>query len=120
MTLKRGLYDIIVTDTIAQSVTSSAPDLAELVPLGTDDAAERIVDVLGRQLRAILDEVGGEDEERTIAQLALVNDLLRKVRDDYPRSRESVDRIVQPGQALRAIHGPGVAAPSAPEIGLSV
>ena len=119
MSLKRGLYDLLTTDAVARSIGSSDPDLAELTPLSADESTDRVVDALGRQLRAILDDIAGDVSDRQLAQLALVNSLLRSVREYHPRAAETVDPIEEPAQVLRAIYGPGTSAPSAPHTGLS-
>ena len=119
MPLKRGLYDLIVTEALARSVADSRPDLAELAPLSNEETVERIVDALSRQLRLILDDVGGEANERPVTQLALVNSLLTKIREDDRVPFENAQKLDPPGRVLRAIHGPGVSAPIAPDTGLS-
>jgi DNA or RNA helicases of superfamily II len=119
MTLKRGLYELLTTDGIARSLAESSHDLAELTPLSVDETTDRVVDGLSRQLRAILDDITGHRDDRQLAQLALVNSLLRKVRQDHPRSAEAVDLIQAPAEVLRAIHAPGTASPFAPQTGLS-
>ena len=120
MTLKRGLYELIVTGVVARSIVESQPDHAELSTLTTEATSERIVDFLARQLRAVLDEIDGAEDKRLLAQLALVNDLLRKVRDDLPATIENLHALETPGRVLRAIHSAGVPAPVAPDTGLSV
>ncbi|MEP6619998.1 MAG: DUF3427 domain-containing protein [bacterium] len=119
MPLKRGLYDLIATDAIARATIDSHPDLAALSEVAPEESAERLVDVLARQLRTILDDLAGDARERQLAQLTFVNDLLRRVRDEYTAASEHPDQLESPGRILRAIHAPGTPAPTPPETGLS-
>lgn len=119
MSLQRGLYDLITTDGIARAIALSTHELAKLTPLTLDETTERIVDGLSRQLRAILDDITGDADDRQRAQLALIDSLLRQVRDEYPRAAGAIDLIEAPGQILRAIYRAGTTAPTAPQTGLS-
>ena len=117
MALKRGLYDLVVDDSLARSIDASAPDVADVSAVGVDVLAERILDSLSRQLRASLDEIPGDNAERAHAQLSFVNDLLR-----HARAITAVDvgeGFKEPARVLHAIHAFGVSPPVAPEIGLS-
>lgn len=121
-----GLYDLLLTEGLARS-------LAELEPGSTDvhalhgEAAERLVEAMSRQLRAVLDDLAGDDAERAAGQLKLVNQLLVSLRqrlagnDDAHPSRaaaEAVDLISPPLRVLRAVRRDRQF-PVAPEIGLA-
>lgn len=119
MTRPRGLYDLVLTEAVARSLDGLAPDVPDVRDLSDDEAPERFIEVLGVQLRRILDELSDTDSERARAQLALVNDLLRQLRDDHSFAHELIDPIATPTQILRAIHGSGEAAPESPDTGLA-
>lgn len=118
MTLKRGLYDLLSTESVARSIASSANDTAAITAPSVDETSGRVADGVSRQLRAILDEITGERDAKHLAQLDLVNSLLRRVREDYPRLAEGVDQFEAPAQVLRAIYAAGANPPIAPQTGL--
>jgi len=119
MSLSRGLYDLVLTDAVTRALGEIAPDVPDIRDLDEAETPGRLVEVLGQQLRRILDHLDGEDSERARAQLALVNDLLRRIRTDRPSARDIVDAVATPPRVLRAVHGPGETAPAAPETGLA-
>jgi plasmid stabilization system protein ParE len=93
MTLSRGLYDLVLTEAVARSLEEIAPDVPHLGDFDNADAAERLIEVLGRQLRHILDHLDGGDEGRAQAQLALVNALLAQLRADRHEAEDLVDLV---------------------------
>ncbi|MEO8336070.1 MAG: DUF3427 domain-containing protein [bacterium] len=107
-----------MTNAVARSIEASRPDVADLVPLSSEETVERVVDALARQLRMLLDDIGGA-EDRTLVQLAFVNTLLAKMRGESKESGEVLEEVATPGRVLRSIHGPGASAPLAPDTGLS-
>src|SRR5690606_13072958 len=72
-----------------------------------------------RQLRVALEQVDAADGEQPRAQLALINGMLARLREEIGADRTSVDPIVEPAQVLRAIHPAGQEAPLAPDTGLA-
>jgi len=83
-----------------------------------------LADALSRQLAAILDDVTGDDADKTHRQLELVNALLvllrqRLAADGRPEtSAEIIDLVSTPLRLLKAVQREGQFA-AAPEIGLA-
>jgi superfamily II DNA or RNA helicase/HKD family nuclease len=119
MTFPRGLYDLVLTEAVARSLENLAPDVPALRDLDTEEVTERLIDVLGRELRGILDHLDGGHEEEARAQLELVNGLLAQLRADRRSSEELVELVETPPRILQSIRGPGESAPIAPETGLA-
>ena len=117
MQLPDGLYDKLVTESVAQLIAGLRdPSCRTLSVLPSEEVSERITDALGRQLTHLLDELDGNGAEKAKRQLALVNALLVHLRQ---QAAGSVDPLVEPPQILRAIHSIG-AAPEVPETGLAI
>ena len=72
MTLPDGLYDLLVTEGLASRLDLERSDVFAL----KGGAAELLADAMARQLAAILDDVAGDDNEKALRQLELVNALL--------------------------------------------
>jgi superfamily II DNA or RNA helicase/HKD family nuclease len=115
-----GLYDLLITERLAAQLDLAAADVRAL----TADAAEVFADVLGRQLGAILEDVAGEDGERSQRQLELVNALLVALRarltldGQFSPLANIVDLVAQPPRLLKAVQSDRQF-PESPEIGLS-
>src|SRR5690349_17146351 len=62
MTLPRGLYDLVLTETVARSLDAIPPDIADLREVDRAEFADRLVESLGRQLRKILDELDDDGD----------------------------------------------------------
>ena len=117
MQLPDGLYDKLVTESVAQLIAGLRdPSCRTLSALPSEEVSERITDALGRQLTHLLDELDGNGAEKAKRQLALVNALLVHLRQ---QAAGSVDPLVEPPQILRAIHSIGTA-PEVPETGLAI
>jgi len=90
-------------------------------------AAEFLTDVITRQLSTILDDVSGEEPEKTKRQLELVNGLLVLLRQrltgndarEAAAADEVVDLVAPPFRVLRAVQR-DQQFPVPPEIGLGV
>lgn len=115
-----GLYDLLITERLAAQLDLVAADVRPL----TEDAAEMLADVLGRQLGAILEDFTGEVGERSQRQLELVNALLVALRERLTRDgqvsplAEIVDLVAQPPRLLRAVQSDRQF-PESPDTGLS-
>ena len=117
MQLPDGLYDKLVTESVAQLIAGLRdPSCRTLSALPSEEVSERITDALGRQVTHLLDELDGNGAEKAKRQLALVNALLVHLRQ---QAAGSVDPLVEPPQILRAIHSIGTA-PEVPETGLAI
>lgn len=127
MGLDEGLYDLLLTERLADSLARLAEDRVDVQAV-TGGAGDYLMDVVVRQLSTILSEVDGDPGERSTQQLALVNDLLvwlrerlsaRSDRRRIPIADRQVDPIAPPLRVLKAI-GRVRPFPLAPETGLSV
>ena len=83
MTLPDGLYDLLLTEGLARSLAALDPANAEVMAL-KGSAAEFLAEVLTRQLGAILDDLAGDDADKPLRQLELVNDVLVMLRQPPP------------------------------------
>jgi len=118
MQLPDGLYDRLVTETVAELIASLRdPSCRTLSALPPEEVSERVTDALAKQLTLLLDQLGGDGAEKAKRQVSLVNALLVHVRQHT--AADSVDALVDPPQILRAIHNSG-APPEFPETGLAV
>jgi hypothetical protein len=94
-----GLYDEVVSNALWGTLSNTTNEHERTVePLLVEDVSERLADVLVRQLVRILDDLGGDGQEKARQQLELVNSILtimkslsspRKMKDTV---REAVER----------------------------
>ena len=120
MQLPNGLYDKLVTKSVAQLIAGlREPTCQTLLSLAPEEAAERIADALAKQLTVLLDELDGDGAEKAKRQLDLVNALLAHLRQQSTAASGFVDDLVNPPQVLRAVHRSGVV-PEIPETGLAI
>ncbi len=127
MALSDGLYDQLLTESLARSLAALDPGSAEVLSL-KGGASELLVDVLTRQLGFILEDLAGDDSDTPKRQLALVNELLVMLRGRLaaargastpPESAEVIDLVADPLRVLRAVQRDQQFR-AAPEIGLAV
>lgn len=126
MTLPRGLYDLLVTESLERLLTGDDSARHHIESL-RNDAANYLADALVRQLAAVLEDLPETSEERADAvhrQLALVNDLLVSLRQRLnggngtnEHNATSIDPIAPPARVLRAVHQE-LAIPTTPQLGL--
>ncbi|MBI4622740.1 MAG: DUF3427 domain-containing protein [Verrucomicrobia bacterium] len=118
MQLPDGLYDKLVTESVAQVIAGLRDQTCRtLSPLPPEEASERFAEALARQLTLLLDELDGDGAVKAKRQLALVNALLVHLRQQAATG--SVDPLAEPAQILRAVHNIG-SAPELPETGLAI
>lgn len=126
MALSDGLYDQLLTESLARSLAALDPGSTEVLSL-KGGASELLVDVLARQLGAILDDLTGDDSDTPKRQLELVNDLLVMLRRRLAAadgastpagSAEVIDLVADPLRVLRAVQRDQQFG-AAPEIGLA-
>ena len=118
MQLPDGLYDKLVTETVAQLIAGLRdPSCRTLSVLPPEEASERVTEALAKQLTLLLDELDGDGVVKANRQLALVNALLVHLKQHT--SAGSVDPLAEPPQILRAVHNSG-SAPKVPETGLAI
>lgn len=121
MTLPDGLYDLLVTETLAQRLDQRAADVHPL----QHGASALLVDAITRQLAAILDDMAGDESERPRRQLDIVNALLVALRQrlaaasEREQAADVIDLVAQPLRVLRAVQRDRQF-PVPPELGLSV
>lgn len=120
MRLPDGLYDKLVTESLAQLVATlkePAHRTLSLIPAG--EVSERLTEALAKQLTVLLDELAGEGAEKAKRQLALINALLVYLRQQAGAAAGLLDPLVDPPRLLRAVHRVGPA-PALPETGLAI
>lgn len=126
MALPDGLYDLLLTEGLARSLTdidASRTDVSALKGGATDFLA----DVITRQLSTILDDMSGDEAEKAKRQLELVNELLLVLRQRLAGSGSNgvsssgsvVDLVAPPLRVLKAVQRDQQFSVS-PEIGLGV
>ncbi len=126
MTLPDGLYDQLLTDSLARSLAGIGADKADILALN-GAAGQALAEAITGQLAAILDDLPGDDADKARQQLALVNDLLVMLRQRLQaaageadgRAADVVDLLVPPLRVLRAVQRDGQFAVP-PAIGLGV
>lgn len=119
MPLPHGLYDLVLTNAVARSLESATPDVGDVRDLDPDESAERLTEVLGQELRRILADTEGAGSERLLTQLAVVNGLLRDLRERLNPSMLEPDQLVLPPRVLRSVRSGASAPPEAPVTGLA-
>lgn len=113
MNTNAGLYDLIISDSLARALESLPPGLTakenDLQPL---EAAEAFIDAAGRQLTGIMESINAADadsyKERLLASATLINDLLVHARALAGSKRFELDPISQPPRKLLAIASQGI------------
>jgi len=117
MQLPDGLYDKLVTESLAQLIAGLRdPSYRTLSDLSSEETSERITDALTKQMTHLLDELNGNEAEKSKNQLAFINALLVHLRQ---QGVKDVDLLVEPPQILRSVHRMGTA-PDVPETGLAI
>ena len=119
--LPDGLYDLLITDALASRLDAVHDSILSL----KGGAAEVLADALNRQLTAILENVAGDETDKPLRQLALVNALLVSLRqrlaadDPSSESADVIELVSTPPRMLKAVqrHRPFA---TAPEIGLAL
>lgn len=120
MHLPDGLYDKLVTESLAQLIAGFRGSACRtLAQVPADEVAERLADALTRQMTLLLDELDGEGAEKASRQLALVNALLVHLRMQVGTAASQLDTFIEPPQLLQAVHN-AQPAPEIPETGLAI
>lgn len=116
MTHPHGLYDLLLTESVARALD---PERATTDPLHPEEAAARLVEALRSQLGRLLDEINlGGSTEKLVDQLRLTNEVLRHVRTLRAEAEAIVDPVAEPARVLRAVSSPAEPTPDLPDTGL--
>jgi HKD family nuclease len=119
MSLPHGLYDLVLTLAAEHSLRQMPSAEGDLRDLTAEEAAERLSDSLGSELRRLLADASGTPKDQLQRQVALINGLLREVRTYLKVEDQEAEVIAEPPRILRAVH-PRIAAPPVwPETGLA-
>lgn len=120
MALPDGLYDLLLTEGLTSRLELQS---AEIVAFN-GSAAQLLADAIARQLAAILEDLAGDDSDKPLRQLELVNALLVELRqrltasDGKGASSAVIDLVAPPLRLLKAIQRDRQF-PVAPEVGLA-
>jgi superfamily II DNA or RNA helicase/HKD family nuclease len=118
MELRDGFYDQIITQSVAQMLAGlKRGDGWKATGLGTEETAERLGQMMAKELTLLLDDLGGDTGQKTKRQLALFNGLIAYVRRQAGVA-EAPDALIEPPQLLRSVSRIGNA-PDPPETGLA-
>ena len=120
MHLPDGLYDKLVTESLAHSLSQLAdPSCRTLADVPPEEVPERVTEALMKQLALLLEELGGEGTEKNKRQIELINALLVHTRQQAGHAGAALDAMAEPPRILRAVHSRGNA-PESPDIGLAM
>lgn len=120
MTLPRGLYDQLVTDSLARRLAELSDSDAVLDALSSADAAPLLADLIAQSLSRVLEDAHGDPAQHAERQLELVNALLVDLRAQLPRDHDRIEpSLPAPARRLRAVHARGSAVPTSPQTGLA-
>ena len=120
MTLHRGLYDQLVTDSLARRLEQLPDGEAVLDALSSADATPLLADLIAQSLSRVLEDAQGDSAAHTQQQLAIVNALLVDLRARLSRDQDRVEpSLPSPPRRLRAVHAAGTTAPVSPATGLA-
>ncbi len=115
-----GLYDLVMSQAFAAALSRATVESGRTIEsLSASEAPERLAEALVRQLVRILDDLGGEGQEKIQRQLELVNSVLVDFRQCLGSAGEYVDLLATPPQLLQSVHRQS-APPVLPDTGLAV
>ncbi len=126
--LPEGLYDLLLTESLASSLSDlELGGGRSIVQTPKDSATELLTDAVARQLGAALEEIADGDADTSQRQLALVNEVLTHLRRQLASGvistasiseSKSIDLISTPLRVLTGIqHNRPI--PESPELGLT-
>ena len=99
--LPTGLYETVVTESLLTHLSTLDKDLVERQPLRPADAADRIAQLLARQVLRALDAV--PQAERVAIGVEVAQLLTDTLHARLPRSGAAGDRPIKPGEVLSAL-----------------
>ena len=119
MALPDGLYDLLLTESLVSKLELEHAKTQVL----TDNASGPLVEVLARQLAAILEDISADSPAKSLRQLELVNELLIALRQKLNTEKsltdpaEIIDLVSHPLRLLKAVQQ-NRRFPTPPETGL--
>ncbi|MEU4557550.1 DUF3427 domain-containing protein [Actinoplanes sp. NPDC023936] len=99
--LTAGLYENILTETLAHQLRPLDDSLVDLQDLRSADASDRIARLIARQVERALDTV--PDSDRVAVGVEVAGLLLDALQERLPRSGSNLEKPRTPGKALAAI-----------------
>ncbi len=110
MALNDGLYDLLLTESLADGLAASDPYSLDIQAL-KGEGAGYLAELIARQLAAVLEDLEGDEPEKARQQLELVNEMLVSLRrrlageQGSPTSQTRADVIDLVAPPLRVLRG---------------
>ncbi|MCX5762250.1 MAG: DUF3427 domain-containing protein [Gemmatimonadetes bacterium] len=120
MTLPHGLYDRVITESLARTLASLPDNRAQTAAIASTETPLRLLEVFSGQLQHILEDLEGEDSERALAQLTIVNDLILDLRARFADNSGYFDPVVSPPRVLTGVSAVTALDLVSPDTGLAV
>jgi len=113
MNIKEGLYDVLITDSLARSLQLLPSGIAAREhELEQSEAIEAFTDAASKQLAAIMESLDTQDatkyKEQLLASATLINDLIVHARTLTGSKKIELDPISRPPRKLLAITSQGL------------
>jgi superfamily II DNA or RNA helicase len=99
--LAAGLYETVITEALAGRLTTLHPDLVQQLDMRSADAADRIAQLLARQIERALDAVS--DKDRVAKGIEVARNLLDVLGTMLPRTDTAAESPLAPGKLLGAV-----------------
>lgn len=99
--LPAGLYEMVITEALAGRLAAVDPGLIQQLDMRSADAADRIAQLLARQIERALDTV--PDTDRIVKGIEVAQNLLNALDSMLPRANTSAEAPLAPGKMLGAI-----------------
>ena len=99
--LPSGLYETVITEALAGRLTTLEPGLIQQLDMRSADAADRIAQLLARQIERALD--GVSDNDRVAKGIEVARSLLNVLDTILPRTNVAAESPLTPGKLLSAI-----------------
>ncbi|GAB2581684.1 helicase [Paractinoplanes abujensis] len=99
--LSPGLYESVLTDSLLSQIAAVDADLVQTQDLRPADAADRIAQLLARQVLRALESIG--EKERVAVGIEVAQLLTDALAERLPRAGVRGDRAIEPGRILSAL-----------------
>jgi superfamily II DNA or RNA helicase len=110
-----GLYDLLKNVGTDDLITRTGLN-QNAEKISTEFSHQKLADAFSMQLSILLSEMTGSDDEKLLAQAALINDLLVHARSQV-KTKSDIKAFQSPPSVLRALHQTD-SVPALPHIGL--